>query len=140
MHTSVIWIFSLRNVLIFSMIDDYEIIYLYLFAFNFLNNMLVLFSNILTSTLKRKITLANDACSRPPTTIRFHDLHAGNIRRVVCEITSYLERVQFFPFFWALRVVRLLAFPFNLPWDASGYRSFIGMFFLNGMNNIKTNI
>jgi hypothetical protein len=35
---------------------------------------------------------ASDACSKPPITIRFHDLHAGNIREAVGEITSYHER------------------------------------------------
>jgi len=42
-----IWIVSLGNVLIFFMIDDYEVIYLNLFAFNFsTNNVLVLFLNM----------------------------------------------------------------------------------------------
>jgi hypothetical protein len=36
--------------------------------------------------------LANDAYFRPPTTIRSHDLHVGDIRGVVGEITSYHER------------------------------------------------
>jgi hypothetical protein len=46
----------------------------------------------LVSVIKRKSVLAGDACSRPPITIRSHDLHAGNIRGVVGEITSYHER------------------------------------------------
>jgi hypothetical protein len=46
----------------------------------------------LTSAIKRKITLASDVCSRPPITIRSHDLHARNIRRAVGEITSYHKR------------------------------------------------
>jgi hypothetical protein len=33
--------------------------------------------------------LARDACSKPPITIRSHDLHVGDIRRVVGEIISY---------------------------------------------------
>jgi hypothetical protein len=44
-HLGVIWIISLRNVPIFSTINDHEVIYLCLFAFNFLSNMLVLFFN-----------------------------------------------------------------------------------------------
>jgi hypothetical protein len=36
--------------------------------------------------------LASDACSRPPITIRFHDLHVGNIRKAMGEIASYHER------------------------------------------------
>jgi hypothetical protein len=42
MHLSVIRIVLSRNVFVFSMINDYEVIYPCLFAFNFLNNMLVL--------------------------------------------------------------------------------------------------
>ncbi len=36
--------------------------------------------------------LASDACSRPPITIRCHDLHVGDIRKVVGEIVSYHEK------------------------------------------------
>ncbi len=36
--------------------------------------------------------LAGDVCSRPPITIRFHDLRVGDIRRVVGEISYYHER------------------------------------------------
>jgi hypothetical protein len=36
--------------------------------------------------------LVGDVCSRHPITIRSHDLHAGDIRRVVDEIVSYHER------------------------------------------------
>jgi hypothetical protein len=36
--------------------------------------------------------LRSDACSRPPTTIRSHDLHVGDIRGVEGEIASYHER------------------------------------------------
>jgi hypothetical protein len=93
MHMSMIWILSSRNVFIFSMIDDYEVIYPYLFTFNFLSSVLVLFSNILTSIIKKKIALANDVCFRPPITIRFHNLHVGDIRGAVCEIASYHERI-----------------------------------------------
>jgi hypothetical protein len=46
----------------------------------------------LTSTIERKITLTSDACSKPPITIRSHDLHVGNIRRAMGDITSYHER------------------------------------------------
>jgi len=34
-HPGVIWIVSLGNVLVFSTIDDQEVIYFYLFAFYF---------------------------------------------------------------------------------------------------------
>ncbi len=43
----------------------------------------------LTSTIKRKITLVGDVCIRPSITIRSHDLHAGDIKRVVDKIASY---------------------------------------------------
>jgi hypothetical protein len=33
-----------------------------------------------------------DACSKPPITIRSHDLHVGDIRGAVGEITSYHKR------------------------------------------------
>ncbi len=36
--------------------------------------------------------LASDVCSRPPITIRYHDLHVGDIRRVVGEIASYHKK------------------------------------------------
>jgi hypothetical protein len=35
--------------------------------------------------------LTGDACCRPPITIRFQDLHAGDIRGVVGEIAPYHE-------------------------------------------------
>ncbi len=43
MLLGVIWIVSLRRVLVFSMIDNWEVIYPCFFAFNSLNNVLVLF-------------------------------------------------------------------------------------------------
>jgi hypothetical protein len=36
--------------------------------------------------------LASDACSRPPIVIKFHDLHASDIRGAMGEIASYHER------------------------------------------------
>jgi hypothetical protein len=33
--------------------------------------------------------LASDVCFRPPTTIRSHNLHARDIKRVMGDITSY---------------------------------------------------
>jgi hypothetical protein len=44
-HFGVIWIVSLRSVFVFFTIDDWEV--LYLFAFNFLGNVLVLHLNVL---------------------------------------------------------------------------------------------
>jgi hypothetical protein len=45
----------------------------------------------LVSTIKRKIVLVGDACSRPPIIVRSYDLHAGDIKGAVNEITSYFE-------------------------------------------------
>jgi hypothetical protein len=52
----------------------------------------IAFQHVLTSIIKTNITLIGDACSRPPTTIRYHDLHDGDIRRLVGEIVPYNER------------------------------------------------
>ncbi len=38
-----------------------------------------------------------DVCTRPPITIRFHDLHAGEIRRVMGKIASYHGGTSSFP-------------------------------------------
>jgi hypothetical protein len=50
------------------------------------------FQRVLTSVIKRKITLAGDVCFRPPITIKFHDLHVSDIKGAMGEITSYHER------------------------------------------------
>jgi hypothetical protein len=52
----------------------------------------IVFQRALTSVIKKKIVLANDVCSRPPITIRFHDLHVNNIKGIVGEIASYHKR------------------------------------------------
>ncbi len=52
----------------------------------------IAFQHTLTSAIERKIVLANDACSRPPIIIQSHDLHVGDIRGAMGEITSYHER------------------------------------------------
>ncbi len=53
-HSGVICIVSSRSVFIFSMIDDQEVIYSYLFAFNFSNNVLVLPFNVLYLYYRKK--------------------------------------------------------------------------------------
>jgi hypothetical protein len=52
----------------------------------------IAFQHALTSVIERKIVLASDACSRPPIIIQSHDLHVGNIRRAMGEISSHHER------------------------------------------------
>ncbi len=67
----------------------------------------ITFQCALASIIERKIALVGDACSRPPITIRSHDLHVGNIKGVVGEITSWLSPLflvlgglyVFWPFF-----------------------------------------
>jgi hypothetical protein len=73
------------------MIDDREVIYPYLFAFNFSSNLIVLL-RALAFAKERKIVLASDPCSRPPIIIRSHDLHASDIRGAVGEIAPYDEK------------------------------------------------
>jgi hypothetical protein len=46
----------------------------------------------LAFVIERKITLARDVCFKLPITIRSHDLHVDNIKRVVGEIASYHEK------------------------------------------------
>ncbi len=61
--------------------------------------------------------LDGDACSRPPITIRSHNLHAGDIRGAMGEITFYQGLA--FSFFLVLAGCTSfglsLAFPFCLP-------------------------
>jgi hypothetical protein len=46
----------------------------------------------LTSAIKKKIALVGDVCSRPPIIFRYHDLHVGDIRKAMGEITSYHKK------------------------------------------------
>jgi hypothetical protein len=52
----------------------------------------IAFQHALASAIGRKIALAGDACSKPPITVKSHDLHVGDIRKVVGEKTSYHKR------------------------------------------------
>jgi hypothetical protein len=97
-HLGVIWIISLGNLPIFSTIDDQEVIYPCLFAFNFSSIISITLQCALTFVVERKIVLVGDACSRPPITIKSHDLHVGDIKGAVAEITSYHEKDLLFPF------------------------------------------
>jgi hypothetical protein len=86
----------IKECALFSTIDDQEVIYPCLFAFNFLSNLLVLPFNVLqcalVSTIERKIALASDACSRLPIIIKFLDLHASDIKGAVGKIATYHEK------------------------------------------------
>ncbi len=52
----------------------------------------IAFQCALAFAIKKKIVLVGDACSKPPITVRFHNLHASDIRGAVGEITSYHEK------------------------------------------------
>jgi hypothetical protein len=88
MHLGVIWIISLGSVPIFSMINNREVIYPCLFR----QCVSIILQHALAFTIERKIMLAGDACSRPPITIKSHNLHVGDIREVVGEIAFYHKR------------------------------------------------
>jgi hypothetical protein len=47
---------------------------------------------VLAFAIKSKFALAGDACFKPHITIKFHDLHVGNIREVVSDIVSWISR------------------------------------------------
>jgi hypothetical protein len=48
--------------------------------------------HVLASIIEKKIVVVGDACSRPPILIRFHDLHANDIRGAMGEIASYHKK------------------------------------------------
>jgi hypothetical protein len=58
----------------------------------------ITFQRALTLAIERKITLANDAYSRPPSTTRSHDMHVDNIRRAMGEILPTTRGTGFSPF------------------------------------------
>jgi hypothetical protein len=66
----------------------------------------------LTFVKERKIALAIDVCSRPPITIRSHDLHACNNKGAMGEIISYHKRDKLFPFFDYVSLGLFASFPF----------------------------
>jgi hypothetical protein len=112
------------------MIDDHEIIYFCFFHSIFKITCYFALQQVLASAIEKKIALAGDVCFRPPITIKSHDLHVGDIRRDVGEITSYHEKDYLFSFFFVhggcASFGLSLAFPFCLPYDGSCHPSFIG--------------
>jgi hypothetical protein len=52
----------------------------------------IILQRALASVIAKKIVLVGHASSRPPITIKSHDLHASDIKGVVGEIASYHER------------------------------------------------
>ncbi len=83
-----------------------------------------------------KITLVGDVCSKPPITIRPRNLHVGNIKGYMGEITSYHERDSFSPFFGSCGVCIFWPFfglPFCLPCDDHQFLlDFLPTFHVNG--------
>ncbi len=76
--------------------------------------------------------MAGDVCSRPPTIIRFHDLHISDIKWVVSEIISYQEGLALSLFLVPTGYSSFglsVAFHFGLSCDGSSHRSFIGSHF-----------
>ncbi len=59
----------------------------------------IILQQALASPIERKIVLVSDACSRPPITIRSHNLHIGDIKRAMREITPTTKGINFLPFF-----------------------------------------
>jgi hypothetical protein len=58
----------------------------------FTQHVSIALQHALPFTIERKIALAGDVCSRPPTTIRSNDLHVSDIKRAMGEIASYHEK------------------------------------------------
>ncbi len=52
----------------------------------------IILQRTLAYAIDKQIALVKNACSRPPITIRFHNLHAGDIKKVVGEIASYHKK------------------------------------------------
>jgi hypothetical protein len=50
------------------------------------------FQRVLASIIKRNFVLVRDVYSRPLINIKSHDLHVGDIRKAMGEITSYHEK------------------------------------------------
>jgi hypothetical protein len=92
-HSGMIWIDSLGSVFVFFHDRGSKGHLSLSFCIQFFRQCVsIAFQRALTFAMKRKITLTSDACSRPPITIRFHNLHASDIRGAMGELVSYHER------------------------------------------------
>ncbi len=146
-HPNMIWIIPLRSVPIFSTIDNRKVIYSFFFYIQFFFTTCWYYfeQHVLAFTIEKKITLAKDVCSKPLITIKFHDLHVGDIRGVMGEITSYDERDQLSPFFSSYGLLIFWTFfglPFCLPCDGSNHRFLLNFlsFKYNPCNNISSQL
>ncbi len=99
----------------------------------------IIFQRALTFMIERKIALASDVCSRTPTTIRSHDLHAGDIRGAMGEKA---RKTRSLPILKPLEVACILALfwppPLCLPFDGSGHHSLIGFLCESKLRLYKT--
>ncbi len=59
---------------------------------------------VLGFVIERKITLTKDAYLEPPIIIKFHDLHASDIRRAMGEIISYPKKGLTFSLFGSYKL------------------------------------
>ncbi len=101
----------IRERLFFSMINDREVICFCLFAFEFFKQHVnIVLQHVLAFAIEMNIALVGDTCSRPPITVRSHDLHVSDIIGVMGEITSYHKRGLTLSPFWFLWAMCLLAF------------------------------
>jgi hypothetical protein len=92
-HLSVIWIVSSRNVLVFFHDIRLKVHLSFFICIQFWKQCVsIVFLCVLAYVIEREIALTSDICSRPPIIIRSHDLHVGNIKRAMGEITYYNER------------------------------------------------
>ncbi len=90
---NMIWIVSSGIVFVFFIIDNQDIIYPCFFCIQFFRYCVnIAFQHALTLAIEKMIMSTSDAYSRPPTTIRSHDLHVDGIRGAMGEITSYHMR------------------------------------------------
>jgi hypothetical protein len=74
-----ILIISLRNVLVFSTIDDQEVICSLFFCIQFFKQFSTCFN---LCYRERKIALVGDACSKPPMIVRSHELHVATLEQL----------------------------------------------------------
>jgi hypothetical protein len=93
------------------MIDDQKVIYLSFCIKFFKQCVNIAFQCALTYAIKRKIALASDVCFRPLIIIRFHNLHACDIRGAMGETTSYHKR----DFLFFIFLVHVGCSSFGLP-------------------------
>jgi hypothetical protein len=75
------------------MIDDLRgHLFLFFWILFFRQRVNIAFQGALASTMERKIALVGDACYKALITIRSHDLHDGDIRKIMDAMVSHHKR------------------------------------------------